>query len=63
MPSERSRLGARGEDMAVAHLQGLGYRIVERYVRPDGVEARMRNLRRQNRVIISLEPQRAVFRA
>ena len=24
--------------------------IVERYVRPDGVEARMRNLRRQNRV-------------
>ena len=33
MPSERSRLGARGEDMAAAHLQGLGYRIVERNVR------------------------------
>ena len=37
--------------------------IVERYVRPDGVEARMGELRRQSRVIISLEPQRVVFRA
>ena len=36
--------------------------IVERYVSPDGVEARMRVLRTQNRVIISMEPERVVFR-
>ena len=37
MPSERSRLGARGEAMAAANLQGLGYRIVERqYKTPVG---------------------------
>lgn len=33
MPSERSRLGTRGEDMAAAHLEVLGYTIVERNVR------------------------------
>ena len=37
--------------------------IVERYVQTDGVEARMRELRRENRVIISLEPKRVVYRA
>ena len=37
--------------------------IVERYVAPDGVEPRMRQLRAQNRVIISLAPERIVFRA
>ena len=36
--------------------------IVERYVKPDGVEARMRELRAQNRVIISVVPERVVFR-
>ena len=36
--------------------------IVERYVRPEGVEARMRELRAQNRVIISVVPERVVFR-
>ena len=36
--------------------------IVERYVSPDGVEARMRVLRTQNRVIIRMEPERVVFR-
>ena len=36
--------------------------IVERYVSPDGVEARMRVLRTQNRVTISMEPERVVFR-
>ena len=30
--------------------------IVERYVRPDGVEERMAALRRENRVILSLTP-------
>ena len=37
--------------------------IVERYVAPEGVEARMRMLRTQNRVIISLAPERVLFRA
>ena len=37
--------------------------IVERYVRPEGVEARMRELRRQNRVIVSVTPERVVFRS
>ena len=36
--------------------------IVERYVEPDRVEDRMRQLRTQNRVIISLAPDRVVFR-
>ena len=36
--------------------------IVERYVSPDGVDARMQELRTQNRVIISLEPERVTFR-
>ncbi len=36
--------------------------IVERYVAGDQVAARMTELRAQNRVIISLTPERAVFR-
>ena len=36
--------------------------IVERYVPPDGVETRMRELRSENRVIINVEPERVVFR-
>ena len=37
--------------------------IVERYVEPDGVEARMETLRGEDRVIISVEPDGVVFRA
>ena len=37
--------------------------IVERYVAPGRVEARMRELRRQDRVIISMTPERVVFRS
>ena len=37
--------------------------IVQRYVAPEDVDARMRQLRTQNRVIISLTPERVVFRA
>ena len=36
--------------------------IVERYVPPEGVDARMRELRTQNRVIIYLAPKRVLFR-
>ena len=36
--------------------------IVERYVPPDLVAARMRELRAQNRVIISMAPERVIFR-
>ena len=36
--------------------------IVERYVPPEGVDARMRMLRAQNRVIISMAPERVIFR-
>jgi hypothetical protein len=36
--------------------------IVERYVAPDRVEARIRQLRTEERVIISTMPERAVFR-
>ncbi len=36
--------------------------IVERYVDPDKVESRMRSLRRQERVIISLVPDRVVLK-
>ena len=36
--------------------------IVERYVSPEGVDARMRVLRTQNRIIISLAPERVLFR-
>ncbi len=36
--------------------------IIERYVKPEGVEDRMRLLRTQDRVIISLTPDRVVFR-
>ena len=37
--------------------------IVERYVTADQVAARMRQLRAQQRVIISLKPERVAFRA
>jgi PPOX class probable F420-dependent enzyme len=36
--------------------------IVERYVPPQGVEARMQQLRAQNRVIIDFQPERVLFR-
>jgi hypothetical protein len=36
--------------------------IVERYVPSDGVEARMAQLRTQNRVVIDFEPERVMFR-
>ena len=36
--------------------------IVERYVEPDSVDARMTELRKQNRIIISLTPDQAVMR-
>jgi PPOX class probable F420-dependent enzyme len=36
--------------------------IVERYVEPDGVEARMNMLRGEDRVIVSVEPDGVVFR-
>jgi len=37
--------------------------IVERYVPAPGVEARMQQLRAQNRVIIDFKPERVLFRA
>jgi PPOX class probable F420-dependent enzyme len=37
--------------------------IVERYVLPQGVEARLQQLRAQNRVILDFTPERALFRA
>jgi PPOX class probable F420-dependent enzyme len=37
--------------------------IVERYVPAPGVEARLQQLRAQNRVIIDFTPERALFRA
>lgn len=37
--------------------------IVERYVPPQGVEARMQQLRTQNRVMIDFTPERVLFRA
>lgn len=36
--------------------------IIERYMAPHQIEGRMRQLRKQNRVIISVLPQRVVFR-
>jgi PPOX class probable F420-dependent enzyme len=36
--------------------------IVVRYVAPEQVEGRMQELRTQNRVIISMTPERVVFR-
>ena len=37
--------------------------IVERYVPPEGVDAHMRMLRTQNHVIISMAPERVIFRS
>ena len=37
--------------------------IVERYVEPEGVAASVRLLREQDRVLIRMEPERAIFRA
>ena len=36
--------------------------IVERYLAPERVDARIRDLRRQNRVIIAMRPERVLFR-
>ena len=36
--------------------------IVRRYVRPEGVQARLDQLRREERIIISLNPERVHFR-
>ena len=36
--------------------------IVERYTAPEGGEARLRTLRTQNRVIVTLDPDRVLFR-
>ncbi len=41
----------------------ITHAIVERHVPADGVEDRMATLRTQNRVILSLTPERVVFRA
>ena len=37
--------------------------IVKRYVPPEGVEARMAQLRTENRVIVSVAPESVVFRS
>ena len=37
--------------------------IVERYVPPEGVEARMAQLRSENRIIVSVAPESVVFRS
>jgi hypothetical protein len=37
--------------------------IVERYVPAQGVEARLQQLRTQNRVILDFKPERVLFRA
>jgi hypothetical protein len=36
--------------------------IVERYVPSEGVDARLAELRTQNRVILGFEPDRVIFR-
>ena len=54
----RGRAGIRDDDSIWAETRA----IVERYVEPDGVEARMDTLRREDRVIIDVEPDAVVFR-
>ena len=54
----RGRAEIRDDDSIWADTRA----IVERYVEPDGVEARMDMLRREDRVIISVEPDGVVFR-
>ena len=36
-------------------------KIVERYVAPDGVEARLEMLRQENRVVLYLQPERVAY--
>ena len=36
--------------------------IIERYVPPDGVDDRLREMRTQNRVLVRMEPERVLFR-
>ena len=55
----RGRAEVRDDDSIWADTR----EIVERYVAPDGVEARMDALRGEDRVIISVEPDGVVFRA
>ena len=55
----RGRAEVRDDDSIWADTRA----IVERYVAPDGVEARMSTLRGEDRVIISVEPDGVVFRA
>ncbi len=55
----RGRAEVRDDDSIWADTRA----IVERYVAPDGVEARMSMLRGEDRVIISVEPDGVVFRA
>ena len=55
----RGRAEVRDDDSIWADTRA----IVERYVEPDGVEARMETLRGEDRVIISVEPDGVVFRA
>lgn len=45
-----------------ANIWPVTQSIVERYVPPDLVEARMRHLRTENRVIISVDVEHVVFR-
>ena len=54
----RGRAEIRDDDSIWADTRA----IVERYVEPDGVEARMNTLRREDRVIIGVEPDAVVFR-
>ena len=60
---EYAALRGRGEISDDESIWPATRAIVERYVAPDGVEARMRVLRSQQRVIISMTPDRVVFRA
>ena len=55
----RGRAEIRDDDSIWADTRA----IVERYVEPGRVEARMDTLRREDRVIISVEPDGVVFRA
>ena len=54
----RGRAGIRDDDSIWPDTRA----IVERYVEPDAVEPRMDTLRREDRVIIDVEPDAVVFR-
>jgi hypothetical protein len=53
------RVSIRDDDSIWPHTRA----IVERYVPAPGVEARMQQLRTQNRVILDFTPERVLFRA